>query len=82
MAGCHFARDDADRLQNGLRLRFLESHNLENMCWIDRIQGLKNLNSEDETVHYWLRLIESGQLRFWNFVFHFMGKCHFHFLIN
>ena len=50
MAGCHFARDDADRLQKGLRLRFLESHSLENMCWKDRIQGLKNLNSEDVTV--------------------------------
>ena len=34
------------------------------------------------TLHYWLRLIESGQLRFWNFVFHFMWKCDFHFLIN
>ena len=33
-------------------------------------------------LHYWLRLIESGQLRFWNFVFYFMGKCHFHFLIK
>ena len=32
MAGCHFAREDAEKLQKGLRLRFLESHTLENIC--------------------------------------------------
>ena len=49
MAGCHFARgEDAERLQKGLRLRFLESHSLENVC--KRILGLKNLNSEEVKV--------------------------------
>ena len=41
-----------------------------------------HVNLTTVSLHYWLRLIESGQLRFWNFVFLFMGKCHFHFLIN
>ena len=49
MAGSHFAGDDADRLQKGLRLRFLESHNLGK--YLDkRIHGKKNLNSEEVTV--------------------------------
>ena len=48
MAGCHFARDDADRLQKGLRLRFLESHSLENVRLKENY--LKNLNSEEVTV--------------------------------
>ena len=48
MAGSHFAGDDADSLQKGLRLRFLESHSLENVC--KRILGLKNLNSEEVKV--------------------------------
>ena len=50
MAGCHFAKDDADRLQKGLRLRFLESQSLENICLEERIHGMKNLNSEEVTV--------------------------------
>ena len=50
MAGCHFAKDDADRLQKGLRLRFLESHSLENFSLGERINWLKNLNSEEVTV--------------------------------
>ena len=28
MVGCHLARDGVDRLQKGLRFRFLESHGL------------------------------------------------------
>ena len=50
MAGCHFAKDDAVKLQKGLMLRFLESHSLENICLKERICGLKNLNSEEVTV--------------------------------
>ena len=50
MAGCHFARDDVASLQNGVRLRFLESHSLESICLKERIQGLKNLNSDEVTV--------------------------------
>ena len=51
MAGCHFARlDGVARLQKGLRLRFLESHGLENICLKERIRSLKNLNSEEVTV--------------------------------
>ena len=49
MVGSHFARDDAERLQKGLRLRFLESHNLKKY-YTKRIQGAKNLNSEEVTV--------------------------------
>ena len=37
--------------------------------------------TRDSTLHYWLRLIKSGQLRFWNFVVCFKGKCYFHFLM-
>ena len=49
MAGCHFARDDADRLQKGLRLRFLESHGLKINCLKNNYRW-KNLNSEEVTV--------------------------------
>ena len=49
MAGCHFARVDAERVQKGLRLRFLESHSLKNNCLTNNYP-LKNLNSEDVTV--------------------------------
>ena len=49
MAGCHFARVDADRLQKGLRLRFLESHSLKNVSLTNNYP-LKNLNSEEVTV--------------------------------
>ena len=48
MAGCHFARNGADKLQKGLRLRFLESHSLENIS-LKNNQN-KNLNSEEVTV--------------------------------
>ena len=52
MAGCHLAKEDdnADRLQKGLRLRFLESHGLENIYLKKKKQGLTNLNSEEVTV--------------------------------
>ena len=50
MASCHFARDDAERLQKGLRLRFLESHSLETIGLKEGIHGLENLNSEVVTV--------------------------------
>ena len=50
MANCHFTRDDAVRLQKGLRLRFLESHSLGNVGLKERIRGLENLNSEEVTV--------------------------------
>ena len=58
-------------------------------CKYKKIQTQKNTYTkytnrqiQHMTMHYWLRLIESGQLRFWNFVFHFIGKCHFLFLNN
>ena len=35
-----------------------------------------------ESLHYWLRPIESVQFRFDNFAPHFEGKCHFYFLIR
>ena len=33
-AGCHFTREEADKLQKGLRFRFLESHGLIEGCLI------------------------------------------------
>ena len=38
--------------------------------------------SHSISIHYWLRLIKSGQSRFWKFVSHLIGKGHFHFLIH
>ena len=33
-AGCHFTREEADKLQKGLRFKFLESHGLIEGCSI------------------------------------------------
>ena len=44
-AGCHFTREEADKLQKGLRFRFLESHGLIEGCLITgSIRGKNHLN--------------------------------------
>ena len=50
-AGCHLAKDWADRrLQKGLRLRFLESQILKNESMHKNNHDIQYLNSEDVTV--------------------------------